>query len=84
MGKMITEEFEVIYRLHADNLYRYCFYYLRDVEKASDLTRDAFFNFYKYYETVVPNAMLKCLLYEAKQLLSNNQHHELARREALE
>ena len=91
MGKMITdkmaaeiEEFEVIYSLHADNLYRYCLYYLRDVEKASDITREAFLNFFKYYETVDSAAILKCLLYEAKQLLSDNQHHELARRETLE
>ena len=91
MGKMITdkmavqiEEFEVIYNLYADNLYKYCLYYLGDVEKASDITREAFLNFYKYYETVDSDAMLKCLLYEAKKLLSNNQHHELARREALE
>ena len=78
------EEFEVIYSLHEDNIYKYCLYYLRDVEKASDITREAFLNFYKYYETVDSDAMLKCLLYEAKQLLSNNQHQELARREALE
>ena len=91
MGKMITdkmaaeiEEFEVIYGLHADDIYKYCLYYLRDVEKASDITREAFLNFFKYYETVDSDAMLKCLLYEAKQLLSNNQHQELARREALE
>ena len=78
------EEFEVIYNLHADNLYRYCLYYLRDVEKASDITREAFFEFFKYYETVDSDAMLKYLLYEAKKLLSDNQHQELAGREAIE
>ena len=78
------EEFEVIYGLHADDIYKYCLYYLRDVEKASNITREAFLNFFKYYETVDSDAILKCLLYEAKQLLSDNQHHELARREALE
>ena len=90
-GKMITdkmaaeiEEFEVIYGLHADDIYKYCLYYLRDVEKASDITREAFLNFFKYYETVDSDAILKCLLYEAKQLLSDNQHQELAGREALE
>lgn len=91
MGKMITdkmaaeiEEFEVIYSLHADNIYKYCLYYLGDVEKASDITREAFLNFFKYYATVDSDAMLKYLLYEAKQLLSDNQHQELAGREALE
>ena len=71
------KEFEVIYNLHADNLYRYCLYYLRDVEKASDITREAFLNFYKYYETVDSDTVLKCLFYEVKKLLSNSQHQEL-------
>ena len=30
------EEFEAIYRLHADNLYKYCLYYLEDEEKIGE------------------------------------------------
>ena len=41
---MITEDssvkmrrFEKVYRAHVDNIYKICFYYLRDEKKASDL-----------------------------------------------
>lgn len=79
-----NKEFEAIYRSHADSLYKYCLYYLKDVEKAKDITYQAFLNFYKYYETVSSDIVWKCLVCEAKKLLSNSQHQELARREALE
>ena len=78
------EEFEAIYRLHADNLYKYCLYYLEDEEKAMDITQQAFFNFYKYYKTVTSDAVFKCLVCEAKNLLSYSQHQELARRKVIE
>ncbi len=78
------EEFEAIYRLYADSLYKYCLYYLKDVEEAEDITYQAFLNFYKYYETVTSDSVLKCLVYEVKNLLSNSQHQVLERREALE
>ena len=63
------EEFEAIYRLYADSLYKYCFYYLEDEEKAMDITQQAFFNFYKYYQTVTSDMVLKCLVYEAKKIV---------------
>lgn len=81
---MITDELEVVYRSYADSLYQYCLYYLKDVEKAKDITYQAFLNFYNYYETVTSDIVLKCLVCEAKKLLSNSQHQELTRREALE
>ena len=31
------EEFEAIYRLHADNLYKYCLYYLEDEEHTAQI-----------------------------------------------
>ena len=90
-GKMITDKatvenkkFEAIYKSYADSLYKYCLYYLKDEEKAKDITLQAFFNFYKHYETVTSDAVFKCLVCEAKQLLSYSQHQELARREILE
>lgn len=52
-GKMITDEaiakkkrFNSIYNSHADKLYKFCFYYLKDEEKAKDIAQQAFFNFY--------------------------------------
>ena len=90
-GKMVTDkatvenkEFEAIYRLYVDSLYKYCLYYLKDEEKAKDTTLQAFFNFYQYYETVTSDAVFKCLACEAKNLLSYSQHQELAKREVLE
>ena len=74
------EEFEVIYNLHADTIYKYCLYYSRDEEKAKDITYQAFLNFYNYFETVDSDTVLKCLFYEVKKLLSNSQHQELQER----
>lgn len=79
-----TKEFEEVYRSHVDSLYKYCLYYLKDEEKARYITQQAFFNFYKYYETVTSDTALNCLVCEAKTLLSNSQHPEFARREQLE
>lgn len=91
VGKMITDEastkkkrFEVIYKSHADNLYKFCFYYLRDEKKAVDIAQQAFFEFYKYFENVTSDAIFKCLAYEAKKLLPNSQYQELAREELKE
>lgn len=87
-GKMITDKavakkkkFEVVYKSHADKLYKFCFYYLKDEEKAKDIAQQAFLNFYKYFEKVTSDAAFKCLGHEAKKLLLNSQHQELAREE---
>ena len=79
-----NKEFEAIYKLYVDSLYKYCLYYLKDEEKAKDTTLQAFLNFYQYYETVTSDAVFKCLVCEAKNLLSYSQHQELAKREVLE
>lgn len=73
------KKFEVVYKSHADNLYKLCFYYLKDEEKAKAMAQQAFFNFYKYFEMVISDAVFSCLAYEAKKLLSSSQHQELVR-----
>ncbi|MBQ2986550.1 MAG: hypothetical protein IJE23_03610 [Tyzzerella sp.] len=78
------EEFEAIYRLHADNLYKYCLYYLEDEEKAKDITQQAFFNFYKYFQTVSSDMVLKYLVYEAKKLVVKQSTSSTIREELKE
>lgn len=75
------KKFEVVYKSYADKLYKFCFYYLKDEEKAKDIAQQAFFNFYKYFEEVAPDVIFSCLASEAKKLLLNSQHQELTREE---
>ena len=88
---MITNEaaakkkkYEEVYKSYADKLYKFCFYYLKDEKKAKDIAQQAFFNFYKYFEEVAPDAVFSCLVSEAKKLLSNSQHQEFTRKELKE
>lgn len=77
---MITEDssvkmrrFEKVYRAHVDNIYKICFYYLRDEKKASDLAVKVFFNYYTLYDGENSKYAFARLVNETKRLLISGQ-----------
>ena len=68
------KQFQIVYRTHADDVYKFCFYYMRDEEKASEITQQAFLNFYKYFDKVIPDYRLGYLVREVKELLAEGQN----------
>lgn len=68
--------YEEVYSSYADDVYKICFYYSRDEEKAKDIAQQAFFNFYDIFDEVDSKYMLGYLVREAKRLLSSSQNHQ--------
>ncbi len=77
------KQFQIVYRAHANDVYKFCFYYVRDKEKASEITQQAFLNFYKYFDEVIPDFRLGYLIREVKGLLAEGQNLNSTKGEAI-
>ena len=75
------KKFEVVYNSHVNDVYKVCLFYLKDEDKAADITQQAFFNFYKTFEKVHPDYTLAFLVREVKKLLPSNQNHKVMGKE---
>lgn len=81
---MREELYERVYTLSVNDVYRFCFYHLKDEDKASEITQQVFLNFYKIFDEVNPDCVLGYLIREAKGLLSSSQNPEFIGEEVKE
>lgn len=78
------KNYEVVYDSYANDVYKICFYYLRDENQAANITQQVFLNFYKVYDEVNPDHILGHLVREAKRLLASSQNHQITGEEVTE
>lgn len=76
--------YEEVYASCADDVYKICFYYSRDEEKAKDIAQQAFINFYDIFDKVESKYMLAYLVREVKSLLSSSSSHQFTSGEVKE
>ena len=60
------KKFKKIFDSHAINVYRICLYILRDEEKAEEIAKTVFVDFYEHMEEVSPEMVLTHLVIEAR------------------
>lgn len=63
------EEFDNIYRLYANDIYRVCLHFTRDEDLAQDIMQRVFVEFYDYFETVSPDCVFAYLVRAVKNLV---------------
>lgn len=66
------KKYEVVYRTCANDIYKICFYYLKDKQRALDTTQQVFFDFYKIFDEVHPDCQKGLLIREVKKLLQDS------------
>ena len=74
MGSRISEKaFVKAYDEHADGIFRFCAFYVRDRERARDLMQDAFMRTWAYIAAGNEIENLKAFLYKTARNLSINE-----------
>lgn len=81
MKQELTKEemFESIYRSYEEDVYRACLHLTMEEELASDMTQQAFMNFYERFDTLEVDSMKAYLIGSARNLVYN--YYRKARRE---
>lgn len=72
-GNTKEKKLEAVYRAYANDIYRVCLYYLRDEDKAADITQQVFLNYYKYSDEEKQEGVFGRLVYDARKLICSEQ-----------
>ena len=82
--KMKKKQFEDVYKSYVGDIYKVCFYFLKDEKKAQKITEQVFVEFYAELDSVSFNHTFSYLVHKAKRLSANEQVHESAKGEVRE
>lgn len=70
------KQYEQLYRMYANDVYRLSLYLVQDENKAKKITQQAFANVYKKSSEIDKNSIRGQLLIEAKRLAKNQETKE--------
>lgn len=63
------KQFKVICQTYVQEIYSVSMYLVQDKVVASNITRQVFGKFYRYFEIIHPDLYRRCLLQEARNLV---------------
>ena len=70
------KQYEQVYRLYANDVYRLSLYLVQDENKAKKITQQAFANIYTKWDEIDKNSIYSQLLIETKKLAENKDAKE--------
>ena len=75
MGKITAKEkkFDAIYQMYADDIYRVCLHFCKNPDKAAQLMRQTFLEFYDIMEEIDPECRRSYLAKIAKHLVDEQE-----------
>ena len=82
--KIKKKQFEDVYKSYVGDIYKVCFYFLKDEKKARKITEQVFVEFYTELDRVNSDHTFSYLVHKAKRLSTNEQVHESAKGEVRE
>lgn len=70
------KQYEQVYRMYANDVYRLSLYLVQDENEAKKITQQAFANIYTKLDEIDQNSIYSQLLIEAKRLAKNQETEE--------